>query len=439
MTESDSPTRFATVPKRHARARHAFRTESARLGTIDTHPQRWLVAWTGFAVLAVCGGLHFYIFPVVMAAMQEDLNVSLTAITGTIFVWGVAGAAVSPAMGAALDRWGPRRVVFAGTLLQAAAFGIVGSATSIIAVYFGFALAAVALCANTYIAISAAVTGLFEKQRGQAMGVAMLGLGVGGLVLPNVTQQLLGLGWQKVYWIYAGLALLMLPFIWIGLRAADGPARGEADAAAQDDGQNGPAALLRTRSFWGLALGDGLTGLIFSFFTVHFVAIATETGITATTAALFFGVFLFLSSPGTIALGVLADRFSVRPLTLICYGLPVLLVPALFGLPNLVFLGLFALVPGFLAGGRAAIFPLAIGYSFGVRHVARAYGWLNVAFLFGAAVGPMLSGVLHDRSGNYTSSIWVSWGLGIASVALVALIRPERGWSEEPAEGDVAS
>lgn len=380
-------------------------------------------------MLAVCGGLHFYIFPVVMAAMQEDLQVSLTAVTATIFVWGVAGAIVSPAMGAALDAWGPRRVVAAGTLLQAVSLAVVATSASILQVYAGFALAAVSLCANTYIAISAAVSALFEKQRGQAMGVAMLGLGVGGLVLPNVTQRLLQLGWQQVYWIYAGLALLMLPLIWWGLAAAGGPAGTSGSEEAGDDGDHGPAALLRTRSFWGLALGDGLTGLIFSFFTVHFVAIATESGITAATAALFFGVFLFLSSPGTLALGVLADRFSVWPLTMICYGLPVLLVPALFGLPELVFLGLFALVPGFLAGGRAAIFPLAIGYSFGAPHVARAYGWLNVAFLFGTAVGPMLSGVLHDRSGNYTSSIWVAWVLGVASVILVGLIRPERGWA----------
>ena len=40
----------------------------------------------------------------------------------------------------------------------------------------------------------------------------------------------------------------------------------------------------------------GLTGLIFSFFTVHFVALATESGLAASTAALFFGIFLFLAS-----------------------------------------------------------------------------------------------------------------------------------------------
>lgn len=324
-------------------------------------------------MLAVCGGMRFYVFPVVMTALQEDLQVSLTAITATIFVWGVAGAAASPAMGSALDAWRPRRVVLGGTLLQAVSFVVIATATTMLQIYVGFALAAVSLCANTYIAVSAAVSALFERQRGRAMGVAMLGLGVGGLVLPNVTQRLLAHGWQRVYWIYAGVALLMLPVVWIGLRAADrSTTAGGAETDARDDGQHGPSALLRTRSFWGLALGDGLTGLIFSFFTVHFVNLATESGIPAATAALFFGVFLFLSSPGTLIVGALADRFSIWGLTLLCYGLPVLLVPALFGLPNLLFLGLFALVPGFLAGGRAAIFPLAIAYSFGARHVARA-------------------------------------------------------------------
>ena len=83
------------------------------------------------------------------------------------------------------------------------------------------------------------------------------------------------------------------------------------------------------------------------------------------------------------------------------------------------------LVPGFLAGGRTVMFPLAIGYSFGQQNVARVFGWLNIAFLLGNAVGPLFSGVLHDRSGSYQSSIWASWVLGGIAFALVALIRRE--------------
>jgi MFS family permease len=404
----------------------------------STTPPPWRIPWTGFAVLAVCGGTHFYVFPVLMEAIQRDLAATLTQVTATIFVWGVVGAIVSPPVGAAIARFGPRRMVLVGTVLQALAFAIVATASTLVQLYAGFALAALALCANTYIAISAAVADAFVAQLGKAMGVAMLGLGVGGLLVPNITQRLAFLGWQNVYWIYAVTVFAMLPLIWLGLAEVSS---GEAAPAASEDSPAvsagsapsapllGAGGLLRNRSFWALALGDGLTGLIFSFFTVHFVALSIESGVAAGTAALLFGVFLFLGSPGTFVIGALADRHPVRLLTLICYSLPVLLVPALFGLPNLFFLGLFALVPGFLAGGRAAIFPLAIAYCFGSANTARAYGWLNVAFLLGTATGPLFSGVLHDRSGTYESSIWAAWLVGGLSVALIALIRREPGWA----------
>lgn len=413
-----------------------------KVSLIERPLHRWRVAWTSFLLLAVCGGTHFYVLPVALGAVQEQFALSLAATTLTLLIWGVTGAVTSPLIGRAIDRWGAHQAVLLGTALQAVSFVVIASASSIELVYLGFALSAVALGANGYMPVSAAISLLFDRDRGKAMGLAMFGLGVGGLVVPNVTQRLLVFGWQNVYGIYAVVCLVMLPIVAFGLRSA-GPssprsARTSVSEGTRAEPSTDPGALdsdpplrelFSTRSFWGLGLGDAFTGLIFAFFTVHFVSLASESGITPATATLFFGVFLFLGAPGTLILGVLADSFSTRTLTIVCYALPVLLVPALFALPNLFALGAFALVPGFLAGGRAAMFPLAVGFSFGARNVARVYGWLNVAFLLGTAVGPLLSGLLHDASGNYRSSIWMAWLVGGLSVALISWIRPERGWA----------
>ena len=410
---------------------------------------RWRVAWMGFLVLVVCGGTHFYAFPVLMEPIRATLGTSLTAVSATIFVWGLVGAVASPRVGGFIAAAGPRRAVAAGTLLQAGSFLVVASSSSLIQVYVGFALAAIALCANTYIAVSAAVAAMFDRQQGRAMGVAMLGLGVGGLLVPIATERLLSAwSWQQIYGAYAGLVLLMVPLFWWGLAPSDRAAR--SPTVRVDSGQAGqaggtsesvigasrrPADLLRTRSFWGLAIGDGLTGLIFAFFTVHFLGVAAEAGVPSQMAASWFGIFLFLASPGTVLIGWAADRFAVRPLVMLCYALPVILVPTLFALPNPLALATFALVPGFLAGGRAAIFPLAIAWAFGKGQVARAYGWLNVAFLIGTAVGPVASGWLVDRSGSYNSSIWAAWIVGALSVAWISLVRREPGWSDVQPSG----
>lgn len=398
----------------------------------------WTVVITGFVALAVAGGIHYYVFPVYLELIRADLGASLTQVTFGVLLWGGVGAAASPFAGRAMHRFGVRRVMIGGTLLQIVSTVLLGASTSLPQLYLAFSLGAVASVFNTYMAVAAAIALRFDERRGRAMGVAMLGLSAGGLVMPLLADRLLALGWRNGYYAFAMILAGLLPVLWLGLDRTRG-AGAAADPGidpATDAGSDGasrevetslePDRAIRTRTFWSLGIGDGLTGLVFAFLNVHLVSLAIEGGIERTSATTFFSIFLFIMGPGTLFIGALADRFPIRGLMVLCYGSPVLVLPALLALPSPALLGLFVVVAGFFAGGRNAAFPLAIASAFGPRAVASVYGWLNVAFMIGNAVGPLLAGYLHDVGGTYEPAVVVSLGLGLASVVLISLLRDER-------------
>lgn len=396
----------------------------------------WTVVMTGFIALAVAGGVHYYVFPVYLELIRVDLGATLTQITFSVLLWGIVGAAASPFAGRAMYRFGVRPVMIAGTLLQIVATVLLGTSHGLGQLYLAFSLSAMAGVFNTYMAVAAAISVRFEEGRGRAMGMAMLGLSVGGLVTPLLADRLLVFGWRGGYLAFAGMLVALLPVLWLGLDRTRGEmAAGdpEPDAAA-DAGSSvivsepslEPDQAMRTRTFWSLGIGDGLTGLIFAFLNVHLVSLAIEGGVERTLATTFFSLFLFVTGPGTLVVGALADRWPVRRLMVISYASPILVLPALFFLPNTFLLGLFVVVAGFCAGGRSAAFPLAIVHGFGPRAVATVYGWLNVAFMVGNAVGPLLAGYLHDVGGGYEPAVIVSLALGSVSVLLISLLRDER-------------
>lgn len=406
----------------------------------------WSVVLVGFVTLAVAGGIGFYVFPVYMELIRRDLDATLTQVTFGILLWGLVGAAASPFAGRALHRFGVRPVMLAGTLLQVAATLLLASAGSLPQLYAALILSTIANVGNTALAVSTAVAVGFVTHRGRAMGIALLGLSAGGLMVPLIADRLLVFGWRTGYLAFAGLLVALLPVLWLGLdrsrglvRASDPAPEPAPESAAEPEEVRAieavetsletslepslePRQAFRTRTFWVLGIGDGLTGLIFAFLNVHLVTLAIEGGVARTAATTFFSAFLFITAPGTLLVGALADRWPIRRLMLICYAGPVLVLPALLGLPNGALLGLFVVVAGLLAGGRVAAFPLAIVHGFGPPAVATVGGWLNVAFMTGTAFGPVLAGVLHDRSGSYQSTIYSSLALGLISVTLISLI-----------------
>ena len=66
------------------------------------------------------------------------------------------------------------------------------------------------------------------------------------------------------------------------------------------------------------------------------------------------------------------------------------------------------------------------GDMFGMRSLGRIMGWLGVAWFFGAAIGPLIGGIIYDTYGNYLFAFLISAICMLAVILLLAILaRPK--------------
>jgi MFS family permease len=388
----------------------------------------------GFLCMMVAAGIGWYVFPVYLTSIEQDLGWSRAELSLAVSGWSLAGGVFSPLVGTLVDRYGSRPLMIAGTLCQVAVTFLLAHMTARWHMYALFVLASLANSANTYLPVAALIARWFKERTGGAMAVTMLGMGCGGLVMPIIANVLLEhYGWRGAYTIFAYVLIALLVPILLWVRDPDSapevespaPLTAAGDAPAPQGGL-GVTEALRTRSFWTLSAGDLLIGMVSTSVIVHMVAFTTDAGVSQAAASTAYGTSLAVNGIGIILFGIAADRLPLRGMMALCYGTSAIAMLFVFRLPSPVFLYAFAVLFGTCAGGRAAMWPLALGECFGVVHLGSLLGWLGIPFLLGSAFGPYLAGYIRDTTNEYQLFFLLCIGLSITAAALVSTMRNER-------------
>lgn len=401
----------------------------------------WLVVAACFVCMMVAAGIGWFVFPVFLKAIQADLGWTRSELSFAVAVWAVAGGAFAPLAGTWVDRYGPLRVMTAGTLLQIVTTFFVARMQTPWQLYTLFVLASLANALNTFLPVAATISRWFDERRGTAMAIAMLGQGCGGLVVPIVANLLLErYGWRGAYTIFAYVLVGVLVPILLWVRSppapeAEAPAAGEAPEGAPGDEGLTLRQAAGTRSFWTLASGDFLMGVVVTAVIVHMVAFTTDAGVSQTAATAAYGTLLATQIVGILGFGAAADRLPIRAMMVLCYGTTSVAMLFTFRLDSFWLLYVFALIFGTVAGGRAALWPLALGECFGVAHLGRILGWLAIPWMAGNAVGPWLAGYIYDVTHGYRLLFLLCIALGVLSAGLVSRMRRERRHSAESIPG----
>lgn len=427
----------------------------------------WWVVFGAFLTLAITAGVSFFVLPVMIEAIMTETSWTLTEVSLGITLWCIAAGVFSPVLGGLIDRFGARPVMAAGVLAVCAAGQLVPRVTNLPQFYGALALLGASGMACTYIPVAAVVARWFVRLRGIATGIAMLGLAAGGTISPLITQALMkdgselaasedpgviadltrlvasllmkDLSWREAYPLMAGGILLAWIPIFLFIKNPS-PEEEAAYAAQAGDGIDPQHDLTmrgatRTRSFWGLTMGDMLTGLIFSIFNNHLIFYLTSDLGNGDSATQVYSVLQLCLGLGVLVFGPLADRLPMRLILTVCYGLPAL--ATLLLLPSGMTMGLalgFALVAGLAGGGRAALFPTALVHCFGETHLAMIFGLTNLFFMLGNAAGPVIGAQIYDATTSTRSVYAVCIATLCISAGLVSLIRAERRLPKEIAE-----
>ncbi len=284
-------------------------------GRADSHA---FPGWRIVAVLAigqiVSWGVLYYAFPVALVTITADTGWSETATTGAFTGGLIASAVAGIPVGRWLDRFGPRPVMTAGSLLAVAATAAVALSPSLGWFFAAWLVAGVAMSATLYQPAFAALTDWYGSHRVRALTALTLVAGLASTVFAPLTSLLLEqLSWRDTYLVLAGvLAVVTVPMHVAGLNlpwhgTGSTSHTAPADDAGRPTSDRVVRAVLTSRPFWLLSGGLTLTAFgLYATSVTLLIPLLTERGMSASLAA---------TTLGLLGAGQLLGRLGYAPLT----------------------------------------------------------------------------------------------------------------------------
>jgi sugar phosphate permease len=400
-------------------------TKTSPIETAPKSSQTYILI-TAFLALFAIVGFGFYGLPFFFDFIMEERGWSRTVITSGN---AVGKLVVAPLFGFfagwLIDRYGPRRLRMTGAFMLATAFIGLAFSSSLEMFYLFYVFNSLGYVFGGPLPCQVLISRWFTKNRGKAMGIAYLGIGAGGAVVPLIAASL-----ERNYDWHLALAILgvigFLVIFPISYFIKDNPKK-ETEPAKGETGPAGEAVparkvekvsmkkILCDRNFYLLAIGSMCSIGVVGGIGQHIKLYLTDLDFSQTEAANVMSFVLLSSLAGRILMGWLADLINRKYVMLLIYlivagAIPLLLVPEFAGR-----IYIFAIIFGIGLGGDYMIIPLMAGDLFGLKALGRTMGIILVADGVAEALFPVLLGVLYNE-------VTQSYALGFSVLIGVALL-----------------
>lgn len=333
------------------------------------------------------------------------------------------GALTAPITGWMIDRFGVRTVALPGFVGVAVGMLLAASAETLPVFYAGFALAALLGAGTNPVLWSKVVTARFDRARGTALGLALVGTALSAIALPGLITYLIErFGWHIALGLVALLPVAVsLPVAWFWLEGADDH-RKTATLPRPVTTGIAVATALRGMRFWVLAASILCGYLAVSGVVTGLVPAFTDRGLSPSQAATLAGAVGIAMIPGRIMVGFLIDRFWAPAVGFVILIIPAAACMILIGSTDAVVLVLCCLALGLAAGAELDLLAFLTARYFGLAHFSKLYALIYAGLATGSALAPALFSLLREKTGDYSFSFTVSAVLFTMAGALLLVL-----------------
>jgi len=383
---------------------------------------------TAFLALFSIVGFALYGLPFFYDFMVRDLGWTRQQVTsGNALSKLLVGPLFGFLAGAFVDRFGPRRLMLAGIIMAGVALIGLGSVTTLAGFYFFYLFNALGYVCGGPLPNQVLLSRWFEAARGKAMGIAYLGIGVGGALVPLVAHALnQALGWRGAL---RALGVLMIVIAFPAAFFVKEPPAAATTAAPLPLG-----SVFRRPAFYLLAFASmcsiGAVGGTMQNLKLY---LSMDRAFTQGDTARILSLVLLGSIVGRLLMGWLADRWPKKYVMLLVYALVAATIPLLAFAPTPMLIHAGALLFGIGLGGDYMIIPLMAAELFGVKMLGRLMGIILTADGVAEATVPMGVAALRDASGTYTQGFLFLVALAALGALGVALLPGGKGRAPEAA------
>ena len=382
------------------------------------------VVATGFLALFSIVGFALYGLPFFYDFMVREFGWTRAQVTsGNALSKLVVGPAFGFIAGWIVDRFGPRRLMLAGILMAGLALVGLGGISTLGMFYFFYLFNALGYVCGGPLPNQVLLSRWFDKARGKAMGIAYLGIGIGGAIVPLLANRLTqSLGWQKAL-ITLGVLMVVIAFP-VAFFVKEGPAASSQRGSA---GQVPVGWVFRSGAFYLLAVGSMCSiGAVGGTMQNLKLFLSLDQKLPQGEIASVLSLILVSSIAGRLLMGWLADRLPKKYVMLLIYSIVASAIPLLFYASSPAVLYVFALVFGIGLGGDYMIIPLMAADIFGVKVLGRLMGVVLTADGVAEALAPMLVASIRDRTASYAAGFAILICLAVVGAAAVSLL-PRKG------------
>ncbi len=371
--------------------------------------------------------------------MTTEFGWSRASISGAVSLGGLLAAVTSPFLGPLVDRHGARAMLCWAVALTGGASLLLSGTQSLLMFYVLFCLARMNFAGPFDLGIYGAINSWFVARRPIATSVATLAMMVGLTAMPLIAHAAIAADGWRTGWIAVGLTVLLMGFLptWflmakspedLGLpvdpveaKTADGS--GTDNRSAFVEGNFTRPQAMRTSAFWLLSFYTFIVYPVQAGVSLHQAPHLIERGLDPGTAALIVGTFSAVSGLCGFLVGPIVRKVGVRA-SLVATGF-------FMGAGSLGMIGVDGPLMGYVSaavfgtgiGGLLTVLPIAWADTFGRKSFGAIRGVALTVQVTGQAVGPVLSGVLWDLTGDYTLSLEVFGAFAAAGTLAILFLR----------------
>ena len=398
----------------------------------------WVALTAALGLLLNTATIIVFSFGFFARAIGHEFHVGRAKISLAFTIHNLTSALCIPLAGRLVDRYGPRRVLLPSTAL----LGLILICSRFLSeaiwqlYVFYFALGVVSGGAGA-MPYTDVISHWFDRHRGLAISVMMLGMGLGAIAIPSVAQRLVAtLGWRMAYAVFGLLIVLIpLPVVTAFLKERPeevgllpdgaGEAHVSTPVAANDVGLTVHEAV-HTSEFWTMVCILFLVTASVHACFIHLPAILTDRGSSAQLAAFassLFGVGLFM---GRIGCGYLLDQFFAPRVAALLFA-AVAIGIAFLGLGHAFWSACIAAVlVGFGIGAEVDIIAYLTSRYFGLRSYGAIFGWIWAVFGVSGGLGAYLMGLGFDKTGSYAVPLIGFFWAAVLATLLTLRLGPYR-------------
>ena len=382
----------------------------------------WYLVGAASVMTMLVATVVFYGFSLFFVELRDEFGWSAAATAAAYSFQRAQGGIAQPISGFLINRFGPRIMSVISMALIGVGLVLLSRTNTLWHFYGGSLVVSLGASVGFIYAYNAAIVAWFRRHRKRAIGIVYIGSPLAGLMLGGIGYLIATLGWRDAF-LVSGIIIFAIGIpLSLMLRSSPEPygLRPDGDPhdanATQEVRTAAPAArigltvrqAIRSRVFWALALAMGAESLALNGLVVHQKAHLLNVGFASATANLIIQAMVLGQLLGRIPFAMFADRFEMRRIAAVLFGIAAVGVLAFAYAGTLWLLALAALCIAVAHGTLAPMRPALVADYCGTRSFAALFGIFEIPSILGGVIGPFMLGRFVDIQGTYVNGLIVA-------------------------------